>query len=661
MHSLNTYSLSAKTQITADVKVYVEAIASKLVSSANVLGTLEESLRVATLAGAKIGFKLGEAKPAIFVSDTVYAKSIAGYNDAERKVLWEYKRINMRVVLLSTLVNSDLYKKKFNFRVKRSIEGIVKSMLNAGTNKITLSQVVNIASKQVGVKEFYTKDGEVHQSNAWINDELAAQFVSELAEMDIFDLHVDGKIHMVAMSKVSISKLDVEEFRKVSSKAKFLKLKTILTEPATAVDVRMSQSSWWYETPEHSDDMNKYLEIQANVKYVFDDDAEEKIEELFKAYHKVSELKDWQQERVAEFKNQIRASHANGGHYIAGLLDSATRYYYAAEIGHFQTSSALRSMVSIDGISDPVKYDFRNNVVQMYTLLTGIKGLGKYVGLTADEEQLGDLREMLAARLNEAYEVTSFNKDNTKPLFMIWAYNAGKQRILDGTFKDEICFFTGKVTRIPDAMGLKAISGITDEDDYLFSIFEEILIELIPGVVAIKMLFRKLLKDNPVTEVEWEAPDGSICKYASAVTVVQGVNWYSSKYRKHTHTHYRKEIEEGTKNTGILPRWIQSYDAYVQRQLIIRAHALGITVVPNHDSFIFDRCYISTINMIVDEIFEEILMSDGAQKFVTNFNKAKVDVTLKQVDGSAVTTSSFGDRLTVADIKAGTPLAIEEM
>ena len=53
--------------------------------------------------------------------------------------------------------------------------------------------------------------------------------------------------------------------------------------------------------------------------------------------------------------------------------------YTQAEIGGLQTSSALRALVKVSGIDNKVKYDVRNNVVQMYALLMKTENLAKYV------------------------------------------------------------------------------------------------------------------------------------------------------------------------------------------------------------------------------------------------------------------------------------------
>ena len=43
--------------------------------------------------------------------------------------------------------------------------------------------------------------------------------------------------------------------------------------------------------------------------------------------------------------------------------------------------------------------------------------------------------------MNNALGVTNFTKEATKPLFMIWAYNAGKKRLMEGVIDVETDFF----------------------------------------------------------------------------------------------------------------------------------------------------------------------------------------------------------------------------
>ena len=125
----------------------------------------------------------------------------------------------------------------------------------------------------------------------------------------------------------------------------------------------------------------------------------------------------------------------------------------------------------------------------------------------------------------------------------------------------------------------------------LWSAWTTALNELVPSIVAIKRMYNLLTKYNPLTETSWRLPDGAIAQYASVDTEEQTLTWVTSEGREKEHTHYIKVIEEGVKNTGLLPRAIHSIDAYIARTLVLRAAQEGIIMIPNHDSFTFDEQY----------------------------------------------------------------------
>ena len=604
--------------------------------------------------------------PETEVSEDSYSAAVAGYGDIQRKLLWDYRRLAIRTTLLATLLDGGVNKKKLMFRVQGAVRSILNAIIADGKNRITLSQAVHAVSSIVSVKSYVTKGGEKRAATPWIVDELALQFINELAEQDYFDLKVDfaagEKTHMLSLTEAVEHRLDANELVYMSRVSKFLSMQTILTEKPVRSVGMITRRSWWYNTPDFVADQEEFLDAMHDIKYGFVDNAEELIEEAFRVHLKVVQLPVWAKARVSEYQAQIRASHQNGGHYIAGKHDSALRWYFSGEVGHFQTSKELRALVTLKDVPNPVKYDFRNNVVQMYALLSGIKNLANYVGLTSEDQQLGDLREVLAQAMNTKLGVDTFNKENTKPLFMIWAYNAGRKRLMDGVVKVDTDFFTGAQVHTVTTPGLYEIAGLpVASGDDIWSAWESTLNELVPGIVAIKLVFKKLMNANPLMETEWMLPDGAIAQYASVATTSEALHWVSSSNTMHTHTHYRKEIAKGEKNSGVLPRVIHSFDAYVKRQLTIRGTREGIIIVPNHDSFIYDESHKARVDEIVSEIFIELLNSDAMSSVLKELNVTNTSLTLKDSTGKAVTTDRFGAQLTAEDILAGTPMSAEEM
>lgn len=593
------------------------------------------------------------------VSTTVLAKQIKGLPEDTRKAIWAYRNASIRVILLNSIVTNP--KIRPSKLAHKTLAGVVKEILVNGRNEVTISQVIhNVPLNTVLVG----KDSTPLPSDAWTVDEIRLQFINELCELDILDMRLTEKIHMISIPDTLTEHVAPAEWKRLAAIAAVVNKKTILTEPAPAETKGMiTTSSWFYDTPYLSDLQVDFIDAMHNVKYQFVDDAEDLIEEAYREHLKVSKLEKWALNRVEFFKEQIRASHANGGHYIMGKFDSALRWYYMAEIGHFQTSSSLRKLVKVSTIQNPVKYDMKNNVVQMYAVSLGVKDLGKYVGLTDPREANDDLRSTIAKRMNEKCEMDVFNKDNIKPLFMVWAYNAGKKRILEGSATTEIDFFGNEVTKIR-VPGLLELTGVADTEknrDTLFNIWENILIELVPSIVALKKVFSRITRGNPLTTTQWTLPDGAIAQYASAETLSNVCYWVDSTGHRHQHTHHRKEIVENAKAAGLLPRAIHSLDAYMARKIVVTASTMGITVIPNHDSFMFDKQYVEKIYSIVKQLFIEVLEGDYLGSIVKELNKNNTSLVLKDTDGNTITADAFGERLTSADILAGNPMDTEEI
>ena len=619
--------------------------------------------------------------------DKVIQYIVANFAKEDRAVPYKYTNLARLKVSLNSILTSKVKLRKV---AMDTLTGVIRAELNS-IKGVTLSEAINLCPLKVtttfraGVEDTTNRlitvqvkgrDGKPENiqvpSAQWELDEIKLQFVAELCELDLLNMRVSDHTHMIEIPTILAKLVDKAQWTKMWQLSQQLAKKTIFLE-APELDYKdlMLRSSWYYRTPELSDAQVDVINILQQTKYQFVDNALELIEDAYKAH--VSDdagnlPKHWDKfgpQRIDFFKEQIRASQANGGHYLVWKIDSANRMYTQVELGGFQTSPELRALVKVAGINNKVKYDFRNNVVQMYALLLKSKGLGKYVHLVDEVERNEDLRLLLAETLNSVLECDVFTKDNIKPLFMVWAYNAGKDRILDGVTIEEEDFF-GSTTVTTKVKGLLAIAGAANTEsnrDLLWDAFNSTVTELAPEIVVLKKLFKKLIKNNPLLETQWSLPDGTIAKYASAQTAQCVLYFVDGKGKQHQHTQHRKLIVENAKSAGLLPRVIHSFDAYVARQIMIRCHALGITVIPNHDSFTFDKAYEEQFFKVVDDIFLEILEADYLSDVVKELNTSKANLSVVDSAGRAVSYQSIWDRygkLTPADLAHSEPLALED-
>lgn len=566
----------------------------------------------------------------------------------------QYKRraIAIRRILINSIINA---KSSINTVALSAIKSVIMSALDSGREYVTLSQVVHNTKLKADITMIH---GTTESPSPWKTDEIRLQLINELCELNYLDMKIIDKTHMIAIPDKLSSIVSPSDWKEMQKLAAYINKKTIRLDPIEVDHKNMiTRSSWFYQTPMLSDSQIKLVEIMQSTKFEFVENAEDLIAEAYREHLQEAKLPKWAVGRVEFFKEQIRLSKENNGHYVAVRFDSALRAYYMAEIGHLQSSPSLRKLVRVQGL-DMVKYDMSNNVVQMYAIAMGLKSLAKYVKLVDPLECVEDVRLQLASRLNSELNVNVFNKDNTKPLFMVWAYNAGKARICEGVYTQEEEFF-GMTSKVVKVKGLVELTGIQDQDK-LWEVWNNILIELVPSIVALKKIFNRLTQKNPFTLATWTLPDGSIAQYASAVTNQQTLSFASSEYRLRQHTHHRKELEENAKVAGLLPRTIHSLDAYVMRQLVIRAYDLGIVIVPNHDSFTFSREYTDIVFALLREILIEILDSKVFEGILKQLNKVKASLAIKTPDGKFITTSMFGDALTADDLLKSFPMVLED-
>ena len=585
-----------------------------------------------------------------------------------RKVAYEYINVNQRRSAIAAILTNP---KKISFVVRSTIRGLIQAELGAKRGVgISMSELIN--KVPLKVTEITLKNGSTKPINLFGQDELKTQLISELAELDLIDVSISQHTHMCSLPK-ELSKLTSDKlWDRAELLTHVLDKKTILTEPMYLDPTDLiTRSSWYYRTPNLSPDQIEFVNTMHSIKYQFVDNALDLIADAY-----LEHLKDdngnlpegyetWVPKRIQFFKAQIKASQANGGHYIAGKFDSSLRWYMQAEIGHMQTSPALRALVKVADIQSKVKYDFKNNVVQMYATLMKVRSLAKYVGLVPEADREEDIRWQIAKTLNSKLEVDIFCKDNVKPLFMVWAYNAGKNRILDGVTVEEEGMFgiTAKNVKVPGLIELTGAANTEKNRDIIWSAFEETVVELAPAIVALKQVFKKLIKHNPLNETQWTLPDGAIAQYASPDTLSETLFFVDSKGKQHQHTHYRKMIVENVKSAGLLPRVIHSFDAYVARQLVIRAARLGITIVPNHDSFTFDSKHEQIVFDLIEQLFIELLESDHFGLVVMELNKARKSLAIKDRSGTVVTDQLMWDKygkLTVADLLQSNPVDLED-
>ena len=607
-----------------------------------------------------------------FVSDSEYTAQIKelDLNIADRKQAWQYRRLSIRDIQIEAIIYAS--KKKFNNRIKNSLQSIYEGFVRVGRDQVSLGSILNSVTKTLQLKdEFKPSSCDTIELDKVNKQSIAFQFITCLSEMGMLDIFISDKTHMIKFNERMEEHFNLEAFNKLVKLNKFINAKTIVTdEPEAYRNKMLSQTSWYYDTPEPSKELTEYFSIVQGIKYRFKDFCGEQFIQSYKSHCQINELKDYDKERINFLWEQVEASRNNDGHYVNCQGDSVFRNYMMAEFGHFQTSHSFRDLVTVDGINEPVKYDATNSVLQMYALALKSGNLGQYVGLL--ENKTGDFRTIIADKLNTKFDTDAFTKDKIKPVFMIWAYNAGKDRILEGNPKEIVDPFDGSIRLdfTNRSKGLLSIAeGVNYKDkDKLFDAFISILENTVPEILFLKSIFKKLVKGNPQELYTWTLPDGTKSQYANVIKdkelIKDTVEAIDSDGDKHIHTVYNKSLQVSNSLAGLLPRVIHSIDAYIQREIVVRSSRLGIVTVPNHDSFMFDKQYQSTMFNLIKEVYADVMDGRVLQNIVRELNQTEVDSTIKN-RGIAITSEDFWNNefgeLTREDIMKGSPVEEEEI
>ena len=668
---MNKFTITNFQVIRAELQSLVEDAATTMYGDAihGLQDTLGDKLKATIADLFKLKMQIPEALrfDATQHHDKVIKHITTNFAKEDRTIPYKYAALTRLKVLLNSIITSKV---KLRFVAKQTLVGLIEAELNAPKGRgVTMSEVINKCPLKcdLSINSLHNS-----QPDAFQLDELKCQFIAELCQLDLADMKVSDHTHMLAVPTNLAKLIAPSTWARMWEMTQLLNKKTILTEPAPVAHRDLvTRSSWYYKTPALSADLIDTITALQATKYQFVDNALDLIEDAYKQHLMGDDGKlpanaeKWMPARVAFFKEQIQASIDNGGHYVPWSTDSATRMYAQAEIGHMQTSPALRALVKVANITNKIKYDFRDNVVQMYSLLLKTRGLAKYVYLVPEADRKQDLRLLLAETLNTKLECDVFTKDNIKPLFMVWAYNAGKDRILDGVSVVEAGFFGLEHVSVKVA-GLIALTGAKNTEanrDILWTAFHDTVVELAPEIVLLKAAFKKLIKCNPLTETSWTLPDGTIAMYASAETISDVLFFIDAKGKQHQHTQYRKVIAENAKSAGLLPRVIHSFDAYVARQLVLRGSRLGITIVPNHDSFTFDAEHTDVVMSIINDLFVELLESDYLADVTTELNTSNISLSIKVRNNHTIVTSDLWakyGKLTIADLAQSEPLDLED-
>ena len=320
-------------------------------------------------------------------------------------------------------------------------------------------------------------------------------------------------------------------------------------------------------------------------------------------------------------------------HIPFAFEDSSGRMHSRSPYINPQGDSFQKAMLTIDG-EEIHKYDCRNNNLQVYALLGSDEKVGARVGLVAKE--LEDLRNALAARLNNWIQKDVFIKDTVKHLVMIMYYGGMEKQLLDtlSTIQDDERY-AGKCT----------IRDLVPEDkkEGLYKFITDVMEELAPAAMKLMNLIYRFNDENQ-TRYTWTMPDGFVVDYETT-QVFTNKGYYIDIAEEETHSvSIEAQLPYNTKfSRSLAPNIVRSVESYIAREVVRRAD-FPISLV--HDSYGVKECDVPTVNQLVKEVMADVNEMNLLHDILTQINPKK---------GFRVTR----DGLTREMIMAGSPLSKE--
>jgi DNA-directed RNA polymerase len=148
--------------------------------------------------------------------------------------------------------------------------------------------------------------------------------------------------------------------------------------------------------------------------------------------------------------------------------------------------------------------------------------------------------------------------------------------------------------------------GVFGEDTPELEAFYKALGKMVPGAIEIMDIIPQCW-DSEALQHCWTLPDGHIADVPVMDLVSKKIE--VDELDHHTFTHQIEIITPTNYHIPLLANTIQSFDAYLAREVIRRMHKLGRTVLTIHDSF---HCHANDMDTL-RKVYQQVLY-DMAQE-----------------------------------------------
>ncbi len=417
---------------------------------------------------------------------------------AKRGILHNYFRVRDRKDILGYFVSTEWNKKKLRFRVKGMMRDIARAVIESPKDSVVANALLDRLAKYTPAKV----EGVVVESTTRDNMVMTVlQLFKDIGAVKIEvvqDKRTKAYSHMVSVpfKEEHMTVSLYESYRAVNGR------RALLSSPAgvESTDKLMSTGSWYYKSPELSEDVINFLNIQNQTKLNIIDDDTLLEKAIIRKYYDEDDAKfmvlehmlPWQRERAIKFYEELDDIRQHGGFFVKHFIDSKYRTYEQSELFGVQQNSAARALVEFanrralnEAGTESMKLDIAckagydkatkeealegfaihektwredPKLKREFSVLDGEdtgfivyqdatnSGTQMYAVATGSKRlaQISgllkgtryDAYSMLAEELNKALEVECFNRKNVKSIFMTKLYNAGKELILNGAVKN---------------------------------------------------------------------------------------------------------------------------------------------------------------------------------------------------------------------------------
>jgi hypothetical protein len=531
---------------------------------------------------------------------------------------------------------------------------LMEEQLASSRNRVIMNSVVNRLSVKL--------TGEVGLRGLQLAAALLGLFDRKILALEKIQNPVTYAQEWFIQFRLNGAELD--RLREIYLETKGRKILLRAPEYPNQTGYHVTTKNWNYQQYELTDSVADSLDLMNSVQLTLTDTSDDAVIQILQqriagGNEEISLGSEaWHKLAARRAKRQVDLVRFYGGFYLNHFFDSVGRVYEDSEMLGVQQGPAIRNLMRFTG-SEPlyeegyttlklviackmgydkvleeealaafeahesewrelpelarewmiydagvddgyIAYqDATNSGTQMYAVSTGATKEARVSGLLYDGRRY-DAYGLLAEGMNGILGTDLYNRSNCKSSFMTKLYNAGMKRILWGRH-DDVPEARVKGKHIP-LMATYPEGNPSRVSTAFNQVMNLIAPDALRAMAQISSVF-----DSERTTYRWTAPDGFVCQVACYAVDEVLLSWSDARGNKHQMSHHLKVANPAERQTALSPRIIQSFDAWVSRELKRRARDYGIELVSIHDSWGCRLNHAPMVRQLYREVMADLL------------------------------------------------------